>query len=375
MKSTRWIHLCGLLAMIVLLGACSNRQADDRVIATEVATNTLLTDVQALEQRMQSLEGHLSALSTEVGSLEIKTLKGAKTSYMVVPAVKATPYIPLTTTNAAPQAASTPVASVAPAASAQAPVAASPTSQAAPVSQTPVASGVALPPTSTPMPAQPASPSAQRPKQTTTASAPQPAKTPPASTPSPAAVTTPIPVQSAVSLALPPESPTAVFGQPAQQGTQQATQVAPAPPAVAQSPAKAGTPVPLAPLAPKVKGEERAYNAALALARGGKPAEAINSFTVFLQEYPTGRYAPNAYYWMGECLYAQRNYADALLQFKDVAARYPRHHKTADALLKAGMTYDRLGDKENAALQYKALVTDFPSSDAARRVKGRGAGR
>lgn len=359
MKNTRWIQICGLLTLVLLAGACSNRQADDRLIATEVATNTLHADVQDLGQRMQALEERLGALSTEVGSLEIKTLKGAKTSYMVVPAVKATPYVPLTTTTVVPQAATT--------ASVQAQVAASP-AQAVPASQAPIASSAALslPPTSAPMPTQNTPTSAPQPVQTTAVSAPQVAKT------APPAPTTPIPVQAAVSLALPPESSTAVFGQPAQAPAQQAAQ---ATAVVAQSPAKAGVPVSLAPLAPKVKGEEGAYNAALALARGGKTAEAINSFTAFLLQYPTGRYAPNAYYWMGECLYAQRKYTDALLQFKDVAARYPRHHKTADALLKAGMTYDRLGDKENAALQYKALVTDFPTSDAARRVKGRGVGR
>lgn len=381
--------MCGLVTVMLLNGACSNRQVEDRLAENELATNTLHTDVQALEQRVQSMEGRLSALSSDVGTLEVKTRKGKSTQYVVAPAVKAAPvvtpvktatvaspasqnapYVPLSASDVQP---STPQRATAPlpgSAAASAAVSTGPT--------------VSLPPTTAPSPVQSAPASAPRPEQTTPASAPKPAQTAPQSTPRPAssvtpaptAAATPIPAQAAVSLALPPESSTAVFGQPAAAtAPSPAAPASTAAPAVAQSPATSAAPVSLAPLAPKVKGEEAAYNAALALARSGKTAEAIKRFTTFLQDYPTGRYAPNAYYWIGECLYAERNYADALIQFKDVAARYPRHHKTADALLKAGMTYDRLGDKDNAALQYKALTTDFPNSEAARRVKGRSAKR
>lgn len=126
---------------------------------------------------------------------------------------------------------------------------------------------------------------------------------------------------------------------------------------------------------PTVGGEEAAYKAALALVTSGRFSESVVKFNEFLAAYPSGRYAPNAYYWIGESLYSQRSYPEALMQFKEVATRFPRHHKSADALLKAGMAYQRMGDKENAELQFKALLADFPRSEAARLARNKGWGR
>jgi tol-pal system protein YbgF len=91
--------------------------------------------------------------------------------------------------------------------------------------------------------------------------------------------------------------------------------------------------------------------------------------------YPAGRYAPNAGYWLGESLYGQNQFSDALAQFKEVTSRFPQHHKAPDALFKAGLCYTRLGDRENAALQFRALLTDYPNSPAANLARQRGFGR
>ncbi len=141
------------------------------------------------------------------------------------------------------------------------------------------------------------------------------------------------------------------------------TQVNPSPVPVVQ----ASTP-PVAPAQPvrAVSGEQATYKAALDLVLAGKFNQGRDQFNTFLQQYPNGRLAPNAYYWIGESHYAQKNYPDALLSFKQVSTAYPKHHKTADALLKAGLTYEKLGDLENARLQFQAVVSDFPSSNAAK---------
>lgn len=123
------------------------------------------------------------------------------------------------------------------------------------------------------------------------------------------------------------------------------------------------------------KGEEGAYKAALQVALSGRPAAGIARFREFLQHYPQGRYAANAEYWIGECLYAQGKLQEALAQFEKVNATYPRHHKNADALLKAGMCLSRLGDKQGAARKYKTLLANFPHSEAARLARSRGLAR
>ncbi|MEG2171889.1 MAG: tol-pal system protein YbgF [Desulfovibrionaceae bacterium] len=373
----RWIQKILVLGIIMLCAACANRKLENRVVEAEHDAVATRTDMQELEQSVRALDKRIDELSTEVTSLEVKTLRGKKTQYMVVPTVKAGSYKPL---EAAPsgglastKSAPAPVASAVPASSATVTRAApSPSSSPAPVApptpappaspQAPSDTFLALPPTAASAPSAKPAPVPNLSASAPSASAPVAAATSPP--------TTPVPVQSAVSLALPPEKPTAGHEPSATALATTALTPAPVSPPVAAARGAAE-----APLAPKMKGEESAYSAALALARGGQSAEAIKRFNAFLQEFPSGRYAPNAYYWIGECLYAQRNYADALLQFKEVASRYPRHHKSADALLKAGMTYTRLGDKDNAVLQYKAVLADFPASEAARYVKGRGLAR
>jgi tol-pal system protein YbgF len=119
-------------------------------------------------------------------------------------------------------------------------------------------------------------------------------------------------------------------------------------------------------------GEEGLYNKALAEFNANRYSQAAAAFTELLYTYPTGRYAPNAGYWLGESLYGQNQYSDALAQFKEVISRFPRHHKAPDALFKAGLCYMRLGDKENAALQFRALAADYPHSPAATLARQRG---
>lgn len=98
-------------------------------------------------------------------------------------------------------------------------------------------------------------------------------------------------------------------------------------------------------------------------------------FQQFLQQYPGGRYAANAEYWIGEGLYAQGRYHDALNQFQSVNASYPTHHKNADALLKAGMCLSKLGDKQGAGEKFRTILTQFPRSEAAAAVRSRGLAR
>ena len=75
---------------------------------------------------------------------------------------------------------------------------------------------------------------------------------------------------------------------------------------------------------------------------------------------------PNALYWKGETYYSQKDFIQAILTFKEVTGRFPKHDKSASALLKIGMSYDKVGDPDNAVFYLRALVEDFPKSSPAR---------
>lgn len=121
--------------------------------------------------------------------------------------------------------------------------------------------------------------------------------------------------------------------------------------------------------APRVSGERRAYNQALEMLRKKNYTQAESMFDDFIAAHPNSKLMPNALYWKAETLYSRGKYAEAIFIFKDVTARYPKHPKGADALLKTGMSYGHLGDTENAKLHYRVLYEDYPHSGAARQGK------
>lgn len=146
------------------------------------------------------------------------------------------------------------------------------------------------------------------------------------------------------------------------QAPQQAQAAPPQPQAQPQAQAQKTTP-------PQGKSDKSVYESALALYDAGKPAESRKAMAAFLESHPSSVYAPNALYWIGESHYSQSQWDQAILSFKDVAARFPKHAKAADALLKLGMCYEKLKDKDNARFHYEALLEDFPGSRAAALAK------
>lgn len=115
---------------------------------------------------------------------------------------------------------------------------------------------------------------------------------------------------------------------------------------------------------------KRAYEAALAQVQGKQYDKGIAGLTSFLARWPDHPYAENALYWRGEGYYAQGEYLRAAEQFESVLARYGAGSKTPDALLKLGLCHDRLGAPARAREYWDRLKSEFPKSDAARRIPG-----
>lgn len=132
-------------------------------------------------------------------------------------------------------------------------------------------------------------------------------------------------------------------------------------PAASRQPASAAA-------AAEQPGEAEAYRAAYALVRGQEFAAAVPAFTRFLQNFPDGRYAPNAYYWLGE-LYLVLEPADpeaARQSFMLLLGQYPSHAKIPDALYKLGRVHYIKGNPERAREFLERVRRDYPDSSAAR---------
>lgn len=93
---------------------------------------------------------------------------------------------------------------------------------------------------------------------------------------------------------------------------------------------------------------------------------AIESFRLFLQQYPNTPLSDNALYWIGECYYSQGKYDEAIEAFNELLLSYPSGDKVPAAYLKKGMSQLNLGKKDEAIATFKLLLNKYPSQEESR---------
>jgi len=96
--------------------------------------------------------------------------------------------------------------------------------------------------------------------------------------------------------------------------------------------------------------------------------KAISMFNDLIKQYPTGDYAGNARYWIGECYYAQGDYASAITSFTHVFD-VKNSPKADDAQLKIGLSYLKMGQSAMAKEELTKLIDRYPSSEYVERAK------
>ncbi|MFP4128056.1 MAG: tetratricopeptide repeat protein, partial [Desulfonatronovibrio sp.] len=77
---------------------------------------------------------------------------------------------------------------------------------------------------------------------------------------------------------------------------------------------------------------------------------------------------PNAWYWLAETHYTEKDFPQAILGFRQVLEKFPENPKAPDALLKIGYSYERLKDFRNALFYLSVVTQDYPDSSAARKA-------
>jgi tol-pal system protein YbgF len=122
----------------------------------------------------------------------------------------------------------------------------------------------------------------------------------------------------------------------------------------------------IAPARPAPKGAgnpEQEYAAALATYRAREHGQAVIEFMDFIAKYPKHPLAGNAQYWIGEAYWAQRDYRQALVEFEKVFEH--GQAKAPDALLKIGLCHLRLNDVPRAQQAWQRVVNEYPKSEPA----------
>lgn len=137
-----------------------------------------------------------------------------------------------------------------------------------------------------------------------------------------------------------------------------------APPAVPQTSGTASSGEMTVP-APPLGNPSETYQAAFRDYQKGNFDLAIEGFRDFLSAAPTSDLADNAAYWVGESLFSQKKYREAIAQFDSVVTNFPRSDKVAGSLLKKGYAYISLGERAQGVVQLQYVVHEHPKSQEA----------
>lgn len=111
------------------------------------------------------------------------------------------------------------------------------------------------------------------------------------------------------------------------------------------------------------------YDTGIEKFRTGQYADAAATMESYLAHNPDAALVDNAHFWIGESCYALGRYEDAILKYDLVVRKYKKSEKIADCLLKQGMSFMRMGDRETGALILQQLINGYPKTDAAAKAK------
>lgn len=98
-----------------------------------------------------------------------------------------------------------------------------------------------------------------------------------------------------------------------------------------------------------------------------KPARAI--FLEFIKENPDHTLTDDAQFNVAETLFGEKNYKDAVTQYRLVYDQYQRGDRFREAVLKIGLSYELLGDCKRAVKIYKFASDEFKKSPAGNEAK------
>jgi tol-pal system protein YbgF len=92
-------------------------------------------------------------------------------------------------------------------------------------------------------------------------------------------------------------------------------------------------------------------------------------FKDFLKRFPTSPKAGDAQFYIGESLFLQKNYADAILAYEDLSSKYSKNPHIPQAILNQAISFEQMGEKIDAKLFFEKVISQFPNSDEAKIAK------
>jgi tol-pal system protein YbgF len=117
--------------------------------------------------------------------------------------------------------------------------------------------------------------------------------------------------------------------------------------------------------------EKPEYDAALKQFQAGDFKSAGNSFSSFAKKYPQSPYLPLAQYWLGNSLYAQRDYKGSTTVLQNMLQANPSHPKAPDAMIAIANNQLESGQKAAAKKTLEQVVSKYPGTEGAQAASNR----
>ncbi len=111
--------------------------------------------------------------------------------------------------------------------------------------------------------------------------------------------------------------------------------------------------------------EQDAYDNALGLLKQSRYHDFISAAEQFVTTWPTSQLVDDVWYWIAEARYVNREFENALNDFRTVVVHYPDSQRVPEALLKMGSIQYDIGAYSEAAEIFRDILVRFPAHNAA----------
>jgi tol-pal system protein YbgF len=108
------------------------------------------------------------------------------------------------------------------------------------------------------------------------------------------------------------------------------------------------------------------YNDAFKDFKDGEYDRSRSKFQAFLKLFPDASLASGAQFWIGESYYIEGNTEKAIIEYDKVIKHYPKGEMIPHALLKQGLSFQKIGDNTGARILLEKLVSDYPDTSQAK---------
>jgi tol-pal system protein YbgF len=115
-------------------------------------------------------------------------------------------------------------------------------------------------------------------------------------------------------------------------------------------------------------GPREEFDLASSSLKDGHYEAAETGFRTFLQKYPKDRLAADATFNLGESFYRRSRPREAAEQYFKVSTDFARSARAPEALIKLGLSLEKLGAREQACAAYSEVGRKYPNTSTALRT-------